>query len=88
MFTRKGFITDILTLIFQEKNFDRNRVQGMGRDGCDNLQTCAMNEHSPLPQPKTGGVTTATASTVVVKETKAKTRSRDLSARYSDVKLE
>ena len=87
MFTRNRFLNDFLTIIFQEKNFDRNRVQGMGRDGCDNLQTCAMNEHSPLPQPKTGGVTTATASTVV-KETKAKTRSRDLSARYSDVKLE
>merc|ERR1711990_910810 len=46
-------VNDINNVPHPEKNFDRNRVQGMGRDGCDNLQTCAMNEHSPLPQPKT-----------------------------------
>lgn len=36
-----------------EKDFDLSKVAGYGRDGCDNLQTCALNEHSPLPQPKT-----------------------------------
>ena len=51
----------------------------MGRDGCDNLQTCALNEHSPLPQPKTEGVIDVGASGPV----SVHKRSRDLTARYA-----
>ena len=50
----------------------------MGRDGWDNLQTCALNEHSPLPQPKTEGVISPPSSSK---------KSNPRLNRYADVKI-
>lgn len=57
-------------------------IQGMGKDGLDNLQTVKLNDMSPLPQPRSESVTKS-------EENKNSTMSRrDPSARYSDICLQ